>query len=198
LDEKINIILNDGNNALSSRDDARAFLLDETIKASLEGAAAAATHMVYLPDDRGWVESATEQDVIDSLRYEIQVLQEATASLKKKNDKTAAKLAVTNGGYVKRAEKLESEMAQLAEELQTANQEEAVYRVRQLNEMQGGTDRVEHWNRQIKALRLAEAALQKQFGALRMEKRRRILAAKSATATSSELSTLPHESQLAR
>jgi hypothetical protein len=165
LDDKINAAISAGK--ASSRDGAIEFLAQENARVS----AGAASHMVYLPD-RGWLEPKSDRDRIESLRYEFETLQEATASLKKKNDKIAAKLSVTNGGYSKRADKLCDDILQTYADLQNSKIEEVVYRTLQAHETQGGTNRIDRLKGQIKALRAAEAGLQKRYGELVVEKRR--------------------------
>jgi pre-mRNA splicing factor component len=165
LESRICLVLQE--RKASNRDEARTFLLNENIRVSLDGA----SKMVFLPE-RGWIDTPSDQDRIDSMRYELQVLQEATAALKKKNDKVAAKLAVTNGGYSKRAEKFQAEIAQHASDLEQAKRDEILYQALHKNEIEGGNHRLEQWNQQIKALRVVEAALQKEYGSLLVEKRR--------------------------
>lgn len=166
LEVKINAAISDGR--ASSRDGALVFLAHENARVSAEGA----TNMVYVPDRGGWVEAASDEDRIESLRHEFSVLQEATSSMKKKNDKITAKLAVTNGGYSKRADKFRDDILQTYADLQNAKIEETVYRTLQSHETQGGTNRIERLKTQIKALRAAEAGLQKRYGDLVVEKRR--------------------------
>ena len=128
--------------------------------------------MVYLPDGRGWINDASDKERIDSLRYEFTTLQEATAVLKKKNDKVSSKLQVMNGGYMKRADKLRDDMLQTHSEIENSKIEESVYKTLQSHETQGGANRIHRLQEEIKELRTAEAVLQKKYGDLVVKKRR--------------------------
>lgn len=173
LDERTDAVLlqqNVDSKLKNSRDAVLAYVLEENIRVSIDSA----LDMVFLPD-RGWVEHATESNRLDSLRYEWQVLSDATAALKKKNEKIVAKLAVTNGGYSKRAAKFRDEIVQAHSDSLNAEIEESVYQNLKFHETIGGTQRIDHWTAQVKALRVTEAELQKQYGKLIMEKRRRLV-----------------------
>jgi hypothetical protein len=110
--------------------------------------------------------------LIASLRHEFQCLQDATAQLKKKNDKLASKLDIVNGGHRKRADQFRRDILQLHKDLQDAQIQEAVYRRLLQNETQGGLNRIERLQHEIGELRKAEALLQKRYGDLLIQKKR--------------------------
>jgi pre-mRNA-splicing factor CDC5/CEF1 len=165
LEEKIGTVLADGKAA--NREEALTFLAEENARVAEESAST----MVYL-EGGGWSEAKSDRERNDSLRLELETLQEVTAAIKKKNDKLESRLSVMNGGYIKRGEKLRSEILQSISDLEKANIEEAVYRQLLSQEVAGGTNRVNRLKKEILELKKQEAALQKRYGDLVVEKRR--------------------------
>jgi pre-mRNA-splicing factor CDC5/CEF1 len=173
MEEKLNTVMQTG----TSRDVALDMLVEDNILVSQKGA----TDFVFVPASNGsrngWREvNASEPDsdalLIASLRHEFQRLQDATAHLKRKNDKLASKLDIVNGGHRKRADQFRRDILQLHKDLQDAQIQEAVYRQLLQNEMQGGVDRIERLQQEIRELRKAEALLQKRYGDLLIQKKR--------------------------
>lgn len=127
----------------------------------------AVSEQVFTKD--GWSSADKE---LESLKLEFETLQEATALLRKKNDKTEAKLKVVHGGYVKRAANLRKERSQAFQELQNARIEEAVYRKLQSQETAGAAKRIEKLKEEIARGEAEEATMQKKYSDLLVEKRR--------------------------
>ena len=118
---------------------------------------------------------------IESLCSEYDMLAEATQKLKKKNDKVANKLQITNGGYVKRSVELQDQIQQLHMKLLESNIELTVYTSLQSNEAHGYQQRVQQLQKQIQSLRTIESQLQKQYGNIIIEKRRQEVTQSTAT-----------------
>ena len=114
-----------------------------------------------------------ETTSIESLDNEYDMLSEVTQKLKKKNDKIANKLQITNGGYMKRCTELQDQIQQLHTQLLETQTERAVYTTLQSQEVMGYQERVEQLQKQIKSLRSIEAQLQKEYGSIIIEKRRK-------------------------
>lgn len=146
-----------------SEADALDFLVQQTIEASGK----ADTDHVF--GKAGW--SSAEQ-ALESLKLEFETLKEAAAALREKNEKAEAKLVVVHGGYAKRAEKVRIETVQAFQELQNAQIEEAVYRKLQAQEVAGAASRLEKLREEISNLEADEAAMQKKYSDLLVEKRR--------------------------
>jgi hypothetical protein len=174
MNEKVASLL--GDEKASSRDDAVLFLARENEQARKEGA----SDMLY--KDGAWSQSKGSGANIDSLRLEFETLQEATEAMRKKNDKLESKLSVMNGGYSKRAEKFREDILQNFGDLQNARIEQSVYQTLQSHEVQGGINRIEGLKQDIAGLRGEEALLQKRYGDLVIEKRRKAVKSNSANA----------------
>ena len=165
------------------RDSAVAVLSDGCREASTAGAHG----MVYVKG-KGWADASAKSDDADaetlsSLRLEFETLKAATEALRRKNDKQEAKLGVVNGGYAKRSDKCGEETLRSYADLQNAVIEQSVYRMLQSQEQRGGADRIERLKREVASLRDDEAALQKEYGELVVEKRRLVVKAKSQFST---------------
>ena len=119
-----------------------------------------------------------QQQNVESLRSEYEMLSQATQKLKKKNDKIANKLQITNGGYMKRCADLQEQIRQLHTKLIEANIEHTVYDTLRSNETIGFQHRVQQLQEQIQSLRAIESQLQKQYGNIVIEQRRKEVAAK--------------------
>ena len=175
MEEKIAMVVRDGK--ASSREEALEFLTQETIQASVPTEKPRMIHR----EGKGWIEATTAADVLESLRLEFDTLQEATEALRKKNDKLESKLGVIHGGYAKRAQSMKQDILHAFGETQNAQIEETVYSLLEDQEVLGGQNRVERLEKEIKALRAAEAELQKRYGELLVAKRRAAVAAKATT-----------------
>jgi pre-mRNA-splicing factor CDC5/CEF1 len=165
VNEKIALLIDDGK--AFSNDEAVQLLAEINTTTRTNGASG----MIYRQD--GWTHAKETSDNVDSLRLEFETLQEATDALRKKNDKLESKLSVINGGYTKRANKFREDILQNFAELQNARIEESVYRTLQSHEVQGGTNRIDSLTEDVAGLRREEAAMQKRYGDLVVEKRRK-------------------------
>jgi hypothetical protein len=175
MSDKVEEILRqDTNQEVSSPEEAIAVLCDRAIAASRDGAES----MMYT--EEGWVESPTQEDVVSSLKLEFDGLRQATEALRKKNDKIEAKLKVMNGGYAKIDDRCTQEMRQTIDAIKNARIELSVYRMLQSQEQRGGSERVEQLQEDVKRLQSLEAELQKQYGDLMVERRRRIALANAS------------------
>ena len=166
LNEKVDIVLQ--SERAANRVDALDHLARVNVQASLDGA----NEMIYTK--KGWMSasSASKKQMIESLELEFDALQEATESLKKKNNKLQSKLAVVNAGYEKRADKLGQDILDKFAEVQNARIELSVYKMLQDQEIHGGQGRIEQLMEENAALRTLEASLQREYGDLVVEKRR--------------------------
>lgn len=169
INQKVQSVMDAG--LADTRDGALLFLTEQNVQASKEGA----SNMVYLPQ-RGWIEHPSVQEHIASLKHEFDVLREATAALKKKNEKTSNKLSKLNGGYAKRRKTIEETTLNSFAELQNKRIEEHVYAGLHKQEIVGGQARVNDLKEQIKRLKAEEAILQKRYGELVVQKRRQQVA----------------------
>jgi hypothetical protein len=167
-------VLQGDEEGISSPEEAIAVLCDRAISESCDGARG----MVYTSD--GWVESPTDEQVLSSLRLEFDELRQATEALKRKNDKVESKLKVVNGGYVKLIDKCTEEMQQVLDATKNALIEQSVYKMLQSQERVGGADRIEKRQEDVKRLQALEAELQKQYGDLMVERRRKMVLASAS------------------
>jgi len=154
-----------------SHDTALALLADECSKSSRQGAEGIA----YVQNEWIACPEKSNRETLLSLKLEFDTLKAAADALKKKNDKLEAKLGVVNGGYLKRSEQCGEEIFRSFGDLQDAKIEESVYRMLQKQESRGGADRIERLQREVDRLKASEAALQKEYGDLTLEKRRQQL-----------------------
>jgi hypothetical protein len=155
--------------------------------ANMDAREAAAKDMLYhkssIEGHGEWIDSRGSPDVLNSLKFQFETLREATETLRQKNDKMEAKLAVMNGGYANRAVKFQKDTLQTFAQWQNSRIEEAVYRQLQSQERQGGALRIESWKRDVAQAKAEEARLQKQYGALVMNKRKLMVAKKRNEST---------------
>ena len=165
------------NSAESSEDTAA--LLEITRQASAEGASG----MVYTVD--GWIEAASNDDIVASLRLEIETLQNATEVLRKRNDKAEAKLTVVNGGYAKRTAVLGEQIVTLHSDIDNSQIEQSVYEMLRAYESAGGMDRLESLKGEVERLRKEEGELQRRYGTLVVEKRRALMKSSASLTTES-------------
>mmetsp|Transcript_13175 Transcript_13175/g.23022 ORF Transcript_13175/g.23022 Transcript_13175/m.23022 type:complete len:206 (+) Transcript_13175:580-1197(+) len=115
----------------------------------------------------GWKDPNGDEKVMaESLALEFDTLQEATSTLRKKNEKTESKLAVLTGGFAKRAQNTTAEILQIYNDLQNANIEGHVYSNLRDHEDRGAIARIEQLRSAIMRLRDDEARLQAQYNDL--------------------------------
>jgi hypothetical protein len=122
-----------------------------------------------------------EANDIESMRNEYDMLAEVTQKLKKKNDKVANKLHIKNGGYMKRCTELQDQIKQWHKKLLESQTEEIVYKTLQSQEVVGYQQRVDQLQKQIQSLRTIESQLQKEYGNIIIEKRRKKVVNNSET-----------------
>jgi pre-mRNA splicing factor component len=140
--------------------------------------------IVYVPD-AGWIETPSDEDRKKAIRYEIEVLESATDALRKKNDKTAKKLDIKSGGYRQRASKLHEESLQAYSTWMDSVVEQRVYERLKGQEEAGGASRLQNLRTHIAALRQTEKLLQNEYGALLVQKKRRLQADQKKVGASS-------------
>jgi len=124
---------------------------------------------------QGWQSTATTSngnDDLAALRLEYEALRDAANATKKKADKLESKIAIKNGGYIKRAAALQEAAAQTFAETQHAKIEESVYRLLMSHERRGVISRAEKLEKEIAVLEKSEAAAQKLYGDLMHTKHR--------------------------
>eukprot|EP00977_Amphora_coffeiformis_P010510 scaffold2476_cov193-Amphora_coffeaeformis.AAC.5 len=126
-----------------------------------------------------WQSATSEDDRLASLKAQFAALQDATAELRKRNDKLEQKLAVVNGGYAKRAGALKDEILHTVGALHNSRIEKAVFGLLQRQEASGGAARVDKLQEEVDQLKATEAALQKVYGDLRIERRRQQVSKKA-------------------
>ncbi|GKY97373.1 hypothetical protein MPSEU_000695700 [Mayamaea pseudoterrestris] len=160
-------IQNDG--VLDQPYDSAVLLSDVHQKMSPFGA----DDMVYTLD--GWVDASSDQVTIGSLKLELQTLEAATSTLRKRNDKAESKLGVVNGGYVKRCGQLGEQIVGLHADIDNSEIEESVYELLRFQERTGGERRLASISQDVERLRNEEAELQRRYGALTVEKRRLLM-----------------------
>ena len=137
--------------------------------------------MIYT-EENGWVPKTSESTTVASLKLEFETLQSAVGEHTAKNNKLSKKLQVVNGGYEKRASQLRAELLESFSQLRNAEIEEGVFARLLKQEQEGGANRLASMKELVAQLREQEAALQKQYGSLVVEKRRLTLQAKAGTA----------------
>jgi pre-mRNA-splicing factor CDC5/CEF1 len=153
LQDRIDTVICDGH--ATNRSDALTFLMNENVRVSRTSSS-----------------STCAMDEVQLLRKEYDMLQQATNYVKKKNDKIASKLSITNAGYKKRAEELCDSIIQLHTAIGGTQIEKEIYSTLQQNEIMGSTQRIQELQSRIVSLRTVEAQLQKQYGNLLVQKRR--------------------------
>jgi pre-mRNA-splicing factor CDC5/CEF1 len=119
----------------------------------------------------GWVPS-DRLNHLEWMRIEFETLQDATASLRKRNDKTESKLSVKHGGYAKRAEALRHGTLHKFAELGNAKIETDVFTCLRSHEVRGSASRIEGLREEIALLEKDEAMAQKRYGELLLEEKR--------------------------
>jgi hypothetical protein len=127
--------------------------------------------MVY--HEGAWHVSGEGLDRVASLQAKFAALQEATAALRKRNNKMEAKLTVVTGGYAKRAASLKNEIFEHVAAQGKARSEEAIFGHLHQQEVRGGALRVQKLGEEVAQLKALEASLQKEYGDVKIERRRR-------------------------
>jgi pre-mRNA-splicing factor CDC5/CEF1 len=120
----------------------------------------------------GWISTTDHSKAVQSMKTEFEALQEATVSLKKRNEKLEAKLSVKHGGYAKRAESIRQSAVQGFAERRNAEIETAVFSNLQSHEDRGSEMRIEKLQGEIAKLKEDETVSQKRYGDLLLEKKR--------------------------
>jgi pre-mRNA-splicing factor CDC5/CEF1 len=148
---------------------------DESLatKANQHASVVGAQDMVY--HEGAWHVSGEGLDRVASLQAKFAALQEATAVLRKRNNKMEAKLTVVTGGYAKRAASLKDKILEHVAAQGNARSEEAIFGHLQQQEVRGGALRVEKLGEEVAQLKALEASLQKEYGDVKIERRRREL-----------------------
>ncbi len=152
-----------------SQTEAEAILVLANTNASQQGGAG----VVYAETEegKGWLE-ANNVEAVDLMRLEFETLQEATLSLRKRNDKAESKLSVKHGGYAKRAASLKHGALQKFAEHQNAKIEVDVFNTLRSHEVRGITARIDSLREDIEKLEEDEIVAQKRYGDLLLEKKR--------------------------
>ena len=152
-----------------SQTDAEAILALANTNASQQGGAG----LVYAEtkEGKGWLE-ANNVKAVDLMRLEFETLQEATLSLRKRNDKAESKQSVKHGGYAKRADSLKHGALQKFAEYQNAKIEVDVFNTLRSHEVRGIATRIDSLREDIDKLEEDELVAQKRYGDLLLEKKR--------------------------
>jgi pre-mRNA-splicing factor CDC5/CEF1 len=161
MEEKTNAAVED--TKTTSEEESLVFLVEQNCQTSQQ----CVSDLVYT--NEGW---AASDEALESLKLEFETLLEATAALRKKNEKAEAKLGVVYGGYTKRAAKVGEDTLQCYNELQNARIEEAVYRKLQSQETAGAASRIEKLKQEIENIEADEATMQKRYSDLLVQKKR--------------------------
>jgi pre-mRNA-splicing factor CDC5/CEF1 len=143
-------------NLAASYADAIQVLSKESVSRSLEIAETAR------PDPNAVTKYAAEFDA----------LVQAAESLRRKNDKVEAKLGVVNGGYIKRAGKVQEGATLSFDELQKLRNDKVTYEMLYEQEVRGAASRMEGLRQELQSIQEEEAAYQKRYGELIIHKRR--------------------------
>ncbi|KAL7572003.1 hypothetical protein ACA910_001658 [Epithemia clementina (nom. ined.)] len=132
--------------------------------------------MCYLPD-AGWVSDAAKSSNsrIESLQFEFETLQSTLKEMRSKHDKMAVKGKLVHGGYEKRAAKWQTQIHGSFTACQAAQIEQHVFDHFAQQEQEGAEQRLKELSTRIQALKQLEINLQRQYGALAIEKRRKLL-----------------------
>ena len=161
MGEKVAAVMKD--EKASNEYDAMEYLVEQNSEASQK----AISGEVFAKS--GW---SSSKKALESLKLEFETLVEATDVLRKKNEKVEAKLALMYGGYSKRAAKVRTDTRQCFLEHQNACIEEDVYRTLQAQETTGAARRIDKLREEIANLEADEAAMQKRYSDMLVEKRR--------------------------
>uniref|UniRef100_A0A7R9WS87 Uncharacterized protein n=1 Tax=Craspedostauros australis TaxID=1486917 RepID=A0A7R9WS87_9STRA len=142
MTEKIAGVMQAGKAQTESR--ATDVLFEQTAAATAAGTDGGAAF-----NGQTWTEKASRNDKIKSMKKEVEILEEATAALRQKNQKIESKLGVLNGGFIKRAESLATEAKAVHDDRLNAVIEESVYKQLFDNEQMGGNQRLQTLRQEI-------------------------------------------------
>ena len=120
----------------------------------------------------GLVFAEDSNNQLELMRMEFEMLQDATESLRKGNDKLEAKLSIKHGGYSKRAEALRHDILNKFAQLGNARIETDVFNSLRSHELRGSASRIESLKEEIAKLEEDETIAQKRYGDLLLEKKR--------------------------
>jgi hypothetical protein len=151
IQDRIDTVIRDGH--ATNNDDAFAFLVSTNIQAR---------HI-----------NSDNDNNLEALKAEYEMLYDVTSKMKKRNDKVATKLQITNGGYIKRCDELCNTIQQLHTQIRDTQIEKVVYTKLQSNEIVGSQHRIQYLQKQIRTLHDIEKQLQKRYGDLVLQQRRK-------------------------
>lgn len=174
ITNELEIILNEKFDSLqqsrmvSNKVDALDFLSHQTSNAVNDGN----SNLVYTVD--GWTEwvGASDDCLIQSLKLEVQTLDDARHVLKRKNDKLVSKLHVVTDGYNKVAEKSSSAISVAFTQIQESDREFKNYKQLLEQEKVAGKRRIQSLRNDIAQLKQSHIELQRHYGELVLRKRR--------------------------
>jgi len=155
IQEKRRIATGSGRN-FQTDEDVKALLNSETIAQSINNSNSVA--------DGG--------DYLSSLPNEFSAIQESIEAMRKRTDKLESKLAIKNGGYIKRSATMQESISNDFAALQNSGIEEFVFTSLMEHERRGMAERVEKLQQEIEYLEESESSLQKQYGDLLHERNR--------------------------
>lgn len=137
-------------------EDAMELILNETVIATKTSSFA---DEVFL--GQTWKDPNGDPKVLaESYALEFETLEEAAATLRKRNEKIESKLIILTGGLAKRAQNTTAEISHLYEAVQNASIEESVYQTLREHEENGAIARIERLRNGIYRLKQDEARLQ--------------------------------------
>ncbi len=110
---------------------------------------------------------------VEVLQSEYNSLTDTIGAIQKQSDKIESKLKVKNGGFMKRCHNFRDEVEQSLAQIQHSKIEGKVYTSLMAHEKKGMDRRIEALQSDIDGLENMEAQLQKQYGDLLHEKKRR-------------------------
>lgn len=111
-------------------------------------------------------------DIVSSLPKELSVMQESIEAMRKRADKLESKLAIKNGGYMKRSAAMQESLSNDFAQLQNSGIEELVFSLLLEHERGGMAQRIEKLEEETEHLEQTETSLQKQYGDLLHERNR--------------------------
>jgi len=154
IQEKRRIVAGTGTE-FETDEDVKNLLNKETISKSISSGAAT---------DGGGLAS--------SLPKEFYAIQESIEAMRKRTDKLESKLAIKNGGYIKRSVAMQESLSNDFGDLQNSAIEEFVFSSLMEHERRGMAQRVEKLQEETEYLEQTETFLQKQYGNLLHERNR--------------------------
>lgn len=118
--------------------------------------------------------SCTENysDISSSLSKEFSAIQESIEAMRRRTDKLESKLAIKNGGYIKRSAAMQESLSNDFSQLQSSGIEELVFSLLMEHERRGMAQRITKLEEETEYLEKTETSLQKQYGDLLHERNR--------------------------